>query len=55
MPSSDIAADVSLIQDVLIEPRVIGRARWDEMRRHRFALYENVQAEGVRLVSAGSA
>ena len=52
---SDIAADVSLAHDVLIEPRVIGQARWDEMRRHRFALYENVQAEGVGLVSARSA
>ena len=49
---SNIAADVSLAYDVLIEPRVIGQARWDEMRRHRFALYENVQAEGVGLVSA---
>ncbi|MCK4473136.1 MAG: nucleotidyltransferase domain-containing protein [Anaerolineae bacterium] len=52
---SDIAADVSLAHDVLIEPRVIGQARWDEMRRHHFALYENVQAEGVGLVSARSA
>mgnify|MGYP000164960442 CR=1 FL=1 len=50
---SDIAADVSLIYDVLIEPRVVGQARWDEMRRHRFALYENVQAEGVELISSG--
>ena len=49
---SNVAADVSLAHDVLIEPRVIGQARWDEMRRHRFALYENVQAEGVGLVSA---
>jgi predicted nucleotidyltransferase len=52
---SNIAADVSLVHDVLIEPRVVGQARWDEMRRHRFALYENVQAEGVGLISAGSA
>lgn len=52
---SNIAADVSLAYDVLIEPRVIGQAQWDEMRRHRFALYENVQAEGVGLVSAGVA
>ncbi|MBL7063020.1 MAG: nucleotidyltransferase domain-containing protein [Anaerolineae bacterium] len=52
---SNVAADVSLAYDVLVEPRVIGQARWDEMRRHRFALYENVQAEGVGLVSAGSA
>jgi len=52
---SDIAADVSLAHDVLIGPWVIGQARWDEMRRHRFTLYENVQAEGVGLVSARSA
>ena len=49
---STLAARVSLIHDVLIEPRVIGQARGDEMRRHRFVLYENVQAEGIGLVSA---
>ena len=52
---SNIAADVSLAHDVLIEPRVIGQARWDKMHRHRFALYENVQAEGVGLLPAGLA
>ncbi len=52
---SNIAADVSLSYDVLIEPRVISQTRWDKMRRHRFALYENVQAEGVGLLQAESA
>lgn len=52
---SNIAADVSLAHDVLIEPRVIGQARWDKMRRHHFVLYENVQAEGVGLLPAESA
>jgi len=47
---SGIAADVSLAYDVLIGPKVIGRQRWDEMRRHRFTLYENVQADGIELL-----
>ncbi len=52
---STLAAQTSLAHDVLIEPRVIGQARWDKMRRHHFVLYENVQAEGVGLLPAESA
>jgi predicted nucleotidyltransferase len=46
---SDIAADVSLYCDVLLEPHVIERARWERMQHERFVLYETVQDEGVAL------
>ncbi len=46
---SDLAADVSLKYDVLINPHVIGRERWERMGRERFSLYENVLREGVPL------
>ena len=35
---STIAARVSLEYDVLIGPRVIGRERWESMKRRRFSL-----------------
>jgi len=47
---STLAAQVSLAYDVLIGPRVIGWERWAKMRRHRFTLYENVQADGIELI-----
>ena len=46
---SDIASDVSLEYGVLIGPRVIGRERWERMKRERFSLYENVVREGIPL------
>ena len=48
---STLAAQVSLAHDVLVGPRVIGRERWARMCRHRFTLYENVQADGIELIS----
>ncbi len=45
-----IASRVSLEYDVLIEPRVIGKERWDNMAG--FSLYENILREGI-LLSAG--
>jgi len=45
-----LVARLSLEYDVLLSPRIIGRQRWDEMRRHRFTLYENVQADGIELL-----
>jgi len=42
---------VSLAYDVLIGPRIIGRERWARMRRHRFTLYENIQADGIELIT----
>lgn len=46
---SDVASDVSLEYGVLIGPRVIGRAHWDQMARERFSLYENVAQDGIPL------
>jgi predicted nucleotidyltransferase len=46
---STIAARVSLDYDVLIGPRVIGRERWESMKRRRFSLYRNIAAEGIPL------
>jgi len=46
---SRIAAQVSLEYDVLINPHVIGRERWQRMGQERFSLYENVLREGVPL------
>jgi len=46
---STIAAQVSLEYDVLIGPRVIGRERWESMKRRRFSLYRNIAAEGIPL------
>jgi antitoxin ChpS len=44
---SDIAADVSLEYDLLIEPRVISQERWQRLAREHFSLYENVIREGI--------
>lgn len=46
---SDLASDVSLEYGVLVGPRVIGQAHWDEIARDRFSLYENVTREGIPL------
>jgi predicted nucleotidyltransferase len=46
---SDVASDVSLEYGVLIGPRVIGKARWEEMARDGFSLYENLAREGILL------
>ncbi len=46
---SDVASGVSLEYSVLIGPRVIGRARWDEMTQECFSLCENVEREGILL------
>jgi len=51
---SDLAADVSLEHDVLIEPRVIGQERWERMKQRRFGLYQNVAAEGIPLTSTST-
>ena len=47
---STIAARVSLEYDVLIGPRVIGRERWESMKRRHFSLYRNITAEGIPLM-----
>jgi predicted nucleotidyltransferase len=45
----DVASDVSLEYGVLIGPRVIGKANWEEMVQYHFGLYENVAREGIPL------
>ena len=47
---SAIAADVSLEYNVLLGPRVIGRAHWERMERERFSLYQNVAVDGIPLL-----
>jgi predicted nucleotidyltransferase len=44
---SDIAADVSLEYNLLIEPRVVGQERWQRLAGEHFNLYENVTREGM--------
>jgi predicted nucleotidyltransferase len=46
---STLAARVSLEYDVLLDPRIVGRERWERMRERRFGLYQNVAAEGILL------
>jgi len=46
---STLAADVSLAYDILLAPRVIGRERWERMKREQFSLYRNIAAEGISL------
>lgn len=44
-----LAAEISLECDVLLSPRIIGRERWEHMKRGRFSLYRNIAAEGIPL------
>ncbi len=46
---SDVAADVSLEYNLLIDPRVIGRERWERMARENLSLYQNIAREGIPL------
>jgi predicted nucleotidyltransferase len=44
---STLAARVSLEYGVLLGPRVVGQARWEQMKQQRFSLYRSIAAEGV--------
>jgi predicted nucleotidyltransferase len=44
---SNVAADVSLEYNLLIDPRVIGRERWERMARENLSLYQNIAREGI--------
>jgi hypothetical protein len=33
--------------DLLIDPRVIGRERWERMARENLSLYQNITREGI--------
>ncbi len=46
---SNVAADVSLEYNLLIDPRVIGRERWERMARGNLSLYQNITREGIPL------
>ena len=41
------ASRVSLAEGILVSPKVIGQARWEDM--HVFSLRQNVQREGLKL------
>jgi predicted nucleotidyltransferase len=44
---SAIAARISLEYNLLIDPRVIGRERWERMARENLSLYQNIAREGI--------
>ena len=44
-----IASDVSLEYNVVLSARILGQARWDEMRRMRLPLYRAIVADGIPL------
>ena len=44
-----IAADVSLDFNVVLSPRVFGRARWAEARHMGLPLYRAIMADGIAL------
>jgi len=46
-----IASRVSLEHNVLLSARAVGEARWEQMRRERFTLYQNVLRDGISLSS----
>ncbi len=45
-----IASDISLDYNLVLSPRVFGRARWDEARRIRLPLYRSIVAGGIPLM-----
>ena len=46
-----IASDISLDYNVVLSPRVVGQARWDEMSHLRLPLYRAIIADGITLVN----
>jgi antitoxin ChpS len=49
---SNIAADIGLECDLIIDARIIGSERWDRMRREHFSLYENITRDGIPFAPA---
>jgi predicted nucleotidyltransferase len=45
-----IASDISLDYNLVLSPRVVGQARWNEMRRMRLPLYRAIVADGIVLI-----
>lgn len=52
---STLGARISLEQDVVIGPRIIGQQRWDRVKDRGFGLYQNIITEGIPLAPASSA
>ena len=50
---STLAARISLEQDVLLGPVVIGKERWERMEREKFSLYRNITRDGLVLGEGG--
>ena len=46
---SNIGSRVSLEYDVLIGPFIIAQDRWEQMKREKFSLCENVARDGIPL------
>ncbi|MBL7163771.1 MAG: nucleotidyltransferase domain-containing protein [Anaerolineales bacterium] len=46
---SDIASGIALEYDVLIGSFIIAQERWEQMKRERFSLCENVARDGIPL------
>jgi predicted nucleotidyltransferase len=44
-----LAARVSLEYDLLLSVQAVSPARWDELSRYRFPLYQAIEAEGIAL------
>ena len=44
-----IASDISLDYNVVLSPRVVGLARWRQMREMRLPLYRDIVADGIAL------
>lgn len=45
----EVASDISLDYDVVLSPRVVGQARWRQMREMRLPLYRDIIADGIAL------
>lgn len=45
-----IASDISLEFNVVLSPRVIGQARWEELSRMRLPLYRAITVDGIALI-----
>jgi predicted nucleotidyltransferase len=44
-----VASDISLDYSVVLSPRVVGQARWDDMHRMRLPLYRAIITDGIAL------
>jgi predicted nucleotidyltransferase len=47
----DLGADISLKYDVLLNTHIVDAARWDDERRYRGTLWQEIQRDGVPLLA----